>query len=67
MLRIHTATSPEGVKSYFAASDYYAEGPETIGRWGGKLAAMLGLHGTVDQASFERLVRQSRPADRGAA
>jgi hypothetical protein len=42
MLRMHTATSPEGVKQYFAASDYYAAGLETIGRWGGKLAAMLG-------------------------
>src|SRR4051812_5336425 len=55
MLRMHTATSAEGVKKYFAASDYYAQGLETIGRWGGKLAAMMGLRGTVDQVSFERL------------
>jgi conjugative relaxase-like TrwC/TraI family protein len=55
MLRIHTARSAEGVKKYFEAADYYSQGNETVGRWGGKLAAELGLSGTVDKASFEMM------------
>jgi conjugative relaxase-like TrwC/TraI family protein len=61
MLRIHTATSPEAVKKYFSASDYYSEGQETIGRWIGKFAARLGLRGEVDQQSFERLCDNLHP------
>ena len=64
MLRIHTARSADGVKKYFEAADYYSQGNETVGRWGGKLAAELGLSGTVDKASFEHDVRQHQPGDR---
>ena len=37
MLRIHTVTSAAGAKSYYQASDYYSQGQETIGQWGGRL------------------------------
>jgi conjugative relaxase-like TrwC/TraI family protein len=62
MLRIHTATSPEGVKKYFSSSDYYSEGRETVGRWIGKLANQLGLRGEVDRDDFERMCDNLHPA-----
>lgn len=62
MLRIHTVTSASSAARYYAASDYYSEGQETVGRWGGKLAERLGLAGTVDQMSFERLCDNLNPA-----
>lgn len=62
MLRIHTITSAPAAKSYYTqASDYYSEGSELVGQWGGKLAQMLGLSGTVDRESFERLVDGLHP------
>ena len=38
------------------------EGQETVGKWGGKLAEQLGLSGTVDKASFDRLCDNLNPA-----
>ena len=62
MLRIHTITSAAAAKSYYTqASDYYSEGSELVGRWGGKLARMLNLAGTVDREGFERLVDGLHP------
>jgi conjugative relaxase-like TrwC/TraI family protein len=62
MLRIHQVTTASGAKSYYAASDYYAEGQETVGVWGGRLAERLGLSGAVDKASFDRLCDNLHPA-----
>ncbi|WP_337173561.1 MobF family relaxase [Paludisphaera sp.] len=62
MLRIHQVTTASGAKSYYAASDYYAEGQETVGVWGGRLAEELGLSGAVDKASFDRLCDNLHPA-----
>ena len=42
-------------KKYYATADYYSEGQELVGSWGGKGASRLGLEGTVDKFSFERL------------
>ena len=42
MLRFHTGTSAYGVKNYFETSDYYCQGNETVGTWGGKLAGGWG-------------------------
>src|SRR5205823_9629219 len=47
--------SAKAAASYYAMADYYSEGQEIVGLWGGKGASMLGLSGTVDQFSFERL------------
>jgi len=62
MLRIHTITSAAAAKAYYTqASDYYSEGSELVGHWGGKLAESLGLSGMVDKESFERLVDGLHP------
>ena len=39
MLRIHTITSAAAAKAYYRRRpDYYSEGSELVGEWGGKLA-----------------------------
>jgi conjugative relaxase-like TrwC/TraI family protein len=55
MLRISQQGSSKDAKRYYATADYYSEGQEIVGRWGGLAASMLGLSGTVDKFSFERL------------
>jgi conjugative relaxase-like TrwC/TraI family protein len=55
MLRITQQQSAKDAKSYYATADYYSEGQEIVGLWGGKGAKRLGLEGTVDKFSFERL------------
>ncbi len=55
MIRITQQNSAKGAKSYYATADYYSEGQELVGSWGGKGALRLGLQGTVDKVSFERL------------
>src|SRR5208283_2333434 len=42
-------------------SDYYSEGQELVGLWGGKGANHLGLSGTVDKDSFDRLCDNLHP------
>ena len=61
MLRIHTVTSAAAAKNYYQTSDYYSEGQETIGYWGGKLAPLLGLEGQVRQQELERLCDNLHP------
>src|SRR3984893_7498957 len=55
MIRISQQDSAVGAKRYYATADYYTEGQELVGSWGGKAASRLGLSGTVDKFSFERL------------
>ena len=55
MIRITQQNSAKDAKRYYATADYYNEGQELIGAWGGKAASRLGLEGTVDKSSFERL------------
>lgn len=62
MLTIYGQTSAAAVKSYFSAADYYSEGQETVGRWGGKLAPLLGLRGQVEKADFDRMCDNLHPA-----
>ncbi|MBI3463501.1 MAG: relaxase domain-containing protein [Planctomycetes bacterium] len=55
MLRINQTGSAKDAKRYYATADYYSEGQELVGLWGGKGASRLGRSGTVDKFSFERL------------
>src|SRR5258707_15242490 len=61
MLRINQTCSAKDAKRYYATADYYSEGQEIVGAWGGKGASRLGLSGTVDQFSFERLCDNLHP------
>ena len=55
MLNVTPQKSSEAAKSYFAKSDYYSEGQELVGNWGGKGSILLGLFGEVDRKAFENL------------
>src|SRR5271163_3539812 len=61
MIRITQQNSAGDAKRYYATADYYSQGQEIVGRWGGKGAARLGLEGTVDKFSFERLCDNLEP------
>jgi len=65
MLRITPSTSAQGAKEYFTQSltrsDYYIDGQEVVGRWGGKAAERLGLRGEVDAKSYFALCDNSNP------
>src|ERR1700733_4779829 len=61
MIRITQQDSAKDAKRYYATADYYSEGQEIVGRWGGKGAEQLGLGGTVDKYSFERLCDNLNP------
>ncbi len=55
MIRVTQQNSAKDAKRYYATADYYTEGQELVGSWRGKGATRLGLSGTVDKFSFERL------------
>ncbi|HTU23456.1 MAG TPA: MobF family relaxase [Gemmataceae bacterium] len=61
MIRITQQNSAKDAKRYYATADYYSEGQELVGSWGGKGASRLGLEGTVDKFSFERLCDNLNP------
>ena len=61
MLRISQQDSAKDAKRYYATADYYSEGQELVGSWGGKAASRLGLSGMVDKFSFERLCDNQDP------
>jgi conjugative relaxase-like TrwC/TraI family protein len=65
MLRITPNSSAGGAKSYYTESlsrgDYYSQGQEIVGRWGGKGAERIGLHGTVDKHAFDALCDNRNP------
>ena len=61
MLNVTAQKSAEGAKAYFAQSDYYTEGQELVGRWGGKGAVLLSLSGEVQKPEFDRLCDNLHP------
>ena len=61
MIRVTQQDSASGAKRYYATADYYSEGQELIGSWGGRGAVRLGLEGKVDKLSFERLCDNLHP------
>src|SRR6202790_3665078 len=63
MLRITQQDNSQGAKRYYASADYYSEGQEIIGSWGGEGARLLGLEGVVDKLSFDRLCDNLDPRD----
>src|SRR5438094_2638953 len=63
MIRITQQDSAKDAKRYYASADYYSEGQEIIGSWGGEGARLLGLEGTVDKHSFDRLCDNLDPRD----
>lgn len=61
MIRVTQQNCARDAKRYYAVADYYSEGQELIGCWGGKGAEKLGLSGVVDKLSFERLCDNLHP------
>src|SRR5579883_784645 len=61
MIRISQQDCANSAKRYYATADYYSEGQELVGSWGGHGATRLGLSGTVDRVSFERLCYNLHP------
>jgi conjugative relaxase-like TrwC/TraI family protein len=66
MLRVTASTSSSGAKRYFGEnltrSDYYIDGQEIAGLWGGKGAERMGLSGQVDAESYFALCDNRHPA-----
>ncbi len=63
MLRITQQSSADAAKQYYtsAGMDYYSEGVEKVGRWGGEGATLLGLEGDVSERAFNRLCDNRHP------
>jgi conjugative relaxase-like TrwC/TraI family protein len=61
MIRITQQDNAGGAKRYYATADYYSQGQELVGSWGGEGASRLGLQGTVDKFAFERLCDNLHP------
>ena len=66
MLRIIQSGSAQAAKSYYASSlsvgDYYSDGQEIVGHWGGEAASRLGLSGPVSKEAFDALCENRQPA-----
>ena len=61
MLRITQQASADAAKQYYTSADYYSEGQEIVGRWGGEGARLLGLEGKVDPRAFNALCENRNP------
>jgi conjugative relaxase-like TrwC/TraI family protein len=61
MLRIVQNKSAAGARNYYSKADYYSEGQELVGSWGGKGAEKLQLHGEVQKADFDSLCDNLHP------
>jgi conjugative relaxase-like TrwC/TraI family protein len=69
MLRITPSESADAAKRYYcdglARPDYYMDGQELPGIWGGKAATGLGLSGQVEQAEYFALCDNLHPQTGG--
>lgn len=65
MIRINQSESTAAAQKYFERNlqrgDYYFEGQEMAGSWGGKAAEALGLEGPIDREVFLKLLENIRP------
>ncbi|MBC7784181.1 MAG: relaxase domain-containing protein [Burkholderiales bacterium] len=61
MLRITPQISSARAKDYYSTADYFTEGHEIRGIWGGKGAAHLSLHGTIEKAAWDALCDNINP------
>lgn len=71
MLRITMSKSAEGAKKYYceqpykeghdATHGYYTEQDQSIGLWGGRAAARLGLNGDIAKRSFAHICDNIHP------
>jgi len=61
MLRIIQNRSSASAQSYYSKADYYSEGQELAGYWGGKGAAQLGLAGEIQQRDFHAMCDNKHP------
>jgi conjugative relaxase-like TrwC/TraI family protein len=61
MIRVTPQKSAKDAKRYYATADYYSQGQEIVGCWGGKGASRLGLEGVVDKTSFELMCDNINP------
>lgn len=62
MLRVVVVRSSGGAKQYYGTCDYYSEGQELVGDWGGAGAKRLGLSGRVERRAFGRMCDNEHPA-----
>lgn len=70
VLRLIVQTNAAAAQSYYrsggSGSEYYAEGQEQAGEWGGLAAKRLGLEGYAEKEAFDALCENRKPgsADR---
>jgi conjugative relaxase-like TrwC/TraI family protein len=62
MLTIHTCTSAAAVKAYYQSADYFVDGRQSPGEWGGNAAQQLGLNGKVQWEQFAAMAENRDPA-----
>lgn len=65
MIRINVSNSTKSAKSYYtsglAREDYYSQGQEIVGNWGGHGAELLGLKDQVQKEQFIALCDNMNP------
>jgi conjugative relaxase-like TrwC/TraI family protein len=61
VLRVSVQREAGSAKAYYRQGEYYAEGLELAGTWGGLAAKRLGLEGEVDKRDFAALCDNRHP------